>query len=110
MKLIENNRIVYFVVTQEMFNRTEANEADIDTFINYGLQIETAEIVMFFVELKDGIKISLRSIPPIAINNLAKEFGGNGHKNAAGTRLTNVSLDTMIPKLLESARRYLVHS
>jgi len=113
MKLVENNRIVYFVVTQEMFCRTETKEEDIDNFITYGLQIETAEIVILFVQLDDGIKISFRSIPPIPINNLAKEFGGNGHKNAAGVRLTNslhgdVSLETMIPKLLESAKKYLV--
>ena len=113
MKLVENNRIVYFVVTQEMFRRTETKEEDIDNFITYGLQIETAEIVMLFVQLNDGIKISFRSIVSIPINSLAKEFGGNGHKNAAGVRLTNslhgdTSLETMIPKLLESAKKYLL--
>jgi len=113
MKLVENNRIVYFVVTQEMFRLTETKEEDIDNFINYGLQIETAEIVMLFVQLNDGIKISFRSILPIPINSLAKEFGGNGHKNAAGVRLTNslygdVSLETMIPKILERAKKYLL--
>jgi phosphoesterase RecJ-like protein len=107
MKLIEKDRIVYFVVTQEMFYRTASNESDIDNFINYGLQIETAEIVMLFVELKDGFKVSFRSLPHIPINNLAKEFGGNGHKNAAGARLINVPIQTMLPKILESAKKYL---
>ena len=108
MKFLENNRIVYFVVTQEMFHRTGANEPDVENFINYGLQIKSAEIVIFFVELKDGVKISFRSLPPIPINNLAKEFGGNGHKNAAGARLTNLFLETILPKVLESAKKYLL--
>jgi phosphoesterase RecJ-like protein len=55
--------------------------------------------------LKDGIKLSFRSKGDIPINELAKEFGGNGHKNAAGARLYNVTVGEILPKILESAEK-----
>jgi bifunctional oligoribonuclease and PAP phosphatase NrnA len=107
MQLIENGKIVYFVVSQEMFDKTNTMEPDVENFINYGMQIETAEIVIFFVELKDGLKMSFRSRSHIAINELAKEFGGNGHKNAAGARLFNVTLNDILLQVLEKAKAFL---
>jgi bifunctional oligoribonuclease and PAP phosphatase NrnA len=107
MQIIEDGKIVYFVVKQEMFDKTNTMEPDVENFINYGMQIETAEIVIFFVELKDGLKMSFRSRNHIAVNELAKEFGGNGHKNAAGARLFNVTLADILPKAIEKAKTFL---
>lgn len=107
MTSIEDGRIIYFIVRQDMFERTKTMEPDVENFINYGLQIETAEIVIFFVELKDGIKMSFRSRNHIPINELAKEFGGNGHRNAAGARMFDVKLDDLLPKVIDKAKTFL---
>ncbi len=62
---------------------------------------------ILFNELKDGIKISFRSKGSIPINELAKEFGGNGHLNAAGARLHDAKLDETILLVIERAQKYL---
>ncbi len=51
------------------------------------MSVEGVAAGMLFLELPDGVKISFRSRGDIPINELAKEFGGNGHKNAAGARI-----------------------
>jgi nanoRNase/pAp phosphatase (c-di-AMP/oligoRNAs hydrolase) len=38
---------------------------------------------------------------------LAKEFGGNGHKNAAGARVSNVNLEELVTLVLKRAGRYI---
>jgi phosphoesterase RecJ-like protein len=51
--------------------------------------------------------MSLRSRGEIPINELAKEFGGNGHKNAAGARLHDMSLATLQTRVIQAAGKYL---
>jgi len=62
---------------------------------------------MLFIEHKDGFKVSLRSKGNIPVNELAKEFNGGGHTNAAGVRMHDSRLEEMFPKILERAEYYL---
>jgi phosphoesterase RecJ-like protein len=62
---------------------------------------------ILFLELQDGLKISFRSRGEIPINELAKEFGGNGHRNAAGARIESGSLNEVRPQVLKAAQKYL---
>jgi phosphoesterase RecJ-like protein len=59
-----------------------------------------------FSEIDNIIKVNFRSKGDIAINELAKEFGGNGHKNAAGARISNVKLDDVVHQVLKSAGKF----
>ena len=59
-----------------------------------------------FSETNGVVKISFRSKGDIWINELAKEFGGNGHKNAAGARIPNAKLDDIVSQVLEHAGSY----
>jgi len=61
---------------------------------------------ILFNELPNGVKISFRSKGDIPINELAKEFGGNGHMNAAGARLFDKKLEDIIPEVIEKAGKY----
>jgi phosphoesterase RecJ-like protein len=60
-----------------------------------------------FIELKNGFKVSFRSKGKIPVNELAAEFGGGGHTNAAGARFFTNDLTEMIPKILIKAEQYL---
>lgn len=51
------------------------------------------------------IKASLRSRSNFDVSKLAEEFGGGGHKQAAGFILTGVSLDEAEEQVLETARQ-----
>ena len=54
----------------------------------------------------DRVPITRPSKGVIPINELAKEFGGNGHLNAAGARLYKVSLHDVTRDVLEAAEKY----
>ena len=109
MESTAEGRIVHVHVTQHMLRLTGTSEVDTDNFTTFPMSVDGARIGILFLELPDGVKISFRSKGEIPINDLAKEFGGNGHKNAAGARLFNVALIDVQQRTLEAAYKYLSH-
>lgn len=107
IQLDDTKQIAYIIVTQEMLQKTNTNEDDVDGFVSYCLSIENVKIGILFYELNDGIKISFRSKGNIPVNKLAKEFGGGGHINASGTRLFDVSINDLKDKVVLKAQHYL---
>ncbi len=101
-----DGRLGFIVVTQKMLNDYGVEEWETDGFVQTILSIKGIRIAIFVLELKDGVKLSFRSKGDIPINELAKEFGGNGHKNAAGARLYSVTVEEILPKVLESAEKF----
>lgn len=101
-----DGRLGYIVVTQEMLKNYGVEEWETDGFVQSILKIAGVRVAIFILELKDGIKLSFRSKGEIPINELAKEFGGNGHKNAAGARLYNITLDEVINQVIQKAEKY----
>ncbi|MBM4176346.1 MAG: bifunctional oligoribonuclease/PAP phosphatase NrnA [Ignavibacteria bacterium] len=97
--------ISYMVITQEMLKSAEANEEDVDGFVNFCLSIKSAKIGILFFELADGVKASLRSRDTFPVSLLAEKFGGGGHINAAGIRFYDKQLDEVIPQLLQQTEK-----
>ncbi len=106
LKTEYNGKLAHITVTQENLRQTNTTEVDTDNFTVYPMNVAGVVAGILFLELKDGVKISFRSKGDIPINELAKEFGGNGHKNAAGARLYNCSLDEIRHKVLQAAGKY----
>jgi bifunctional oligoribonuclease and PAP phosphatase NrnA len=101
-----DGKVAYMVCTQKMFDATQTTEVETDNFTVYPMSIRGVVIGILINELQHGVKISFRSKGEIPINELAKEFGGNGHLNAAGARIFDKKLDEIIPLLVEKAGRY----
>ena len=107
MKTAYDGKLSYVVCTQKMFRETGTTEVETDNFTTYPMSIKGVVVGILFNELKNGVKISFRSKGSIPINQLAKEFGGNGHLNAAGARLFDVSLESIVTSVIEKAGKYL---
>ncbi len=107
LKTVHDGKVAYMFCTQKMFNDTKTTEVETDNFTIYPMSIQGVIIGILFNELHNGVKISFRSKGNIPINELAKEFGGNGHMNAAGARLFDIKLDDIIPKVIEKVNKYL---
>jgi len=101
--ITNSGKVSYMTITQKSLQNSGAVESDVDGFVNYALVTKGVGIGILFFELKDGLKISFRSKGKIPVNKLAEEFGGGGHLNASGTRLFNISLNEIMPKVLASA-------
>lgn len=107
LKVIGNGKISYMLITQKDFEEVDAIESDTDNIVEYSLSVENVVLGMLFIEHKDGFKLSLRSKGIIPVNELAKEFNGGGHTNAAGVRMHDSKLEDMLPKILERAEFYI---
>jgi len=107
LKVIGNGKISYMLITQKDFEEVDAIESDTENIVEYSLTVENVVLGMLFIEHKDGFKVSLRSKGNIPVNELAKEFNGGGHTNAAGVRMYDSGLEEMFPKILERAEFYL---
>jgi len=103
MQTTYDGKLAYAVCTQEMFRKTNTTIEDTDNFTDYPMSVGGVTVTILFNELTDGVKISFRSKGTIPINELAKEFGGNGHLNAAGARVYNVKLQDLIPSVISKA-------
>lgn len=106
MKTASDGKIAYVICTRDMFRNTGTTEVETDSFTVYPMSIRGVRVGILFNELVDGVKISFRSKGTIPINELAKEFGGNGHMNAAGARLFDVRLDDIISQVIGQAEKY----
>ena len=71
-------------VTQKDFTETGAETADTEDVINTLLTVAGSKLAALFVELNRMIKVSLRSRTDFDVRAVAEQFGGGGHRAAAG--------------------------
>lgn len=107
MKTAFDGKLAYLVCTQRMFRETGTTEIETDNFTTFPMGVRGVLVGILFNELPDGVKISFRSKGPIPVNELAKEFGGNGHLNASGARLFDAKIDEVVPDVIAKARKYI---
>ncbi|RPI18963.1 MAG: bifunctional oligoribonuclease/PAP phosphatase NrnA [Ignavibacteriae bacterium] len=104
-----DNRLIYAVMLQKEFDETGTTEYDTEGFSHHMMSIETVQIALIFTEGRNGIKVSFRSKGDIYVNELAKEFGGGGHKNAAGTWLAEKDMDNVCKRVISNAKKYIIN-
>ncbi len=79
-------QMVYTVITTEDLARVQAREEDLDGVVELLNTIPDAKFSMLLKQRGDEIKGSLRSEPDkgVDVSEIARTFGGGGHKLAAG--------------------------
>ncbi len=76
-------------VTREMFEETGSGSEYTDGMVNYPRAIAGVEVAFMVRETEGGLcKVSFRSRGRVNVAALAAEFGGGGHHNAAGCRMS----------------------
>ena len=82
-------RLAYTAALAEDFAVTGALPSDTEDIINLTLGIAGVEVAVIFVQLKSGsFKLSFRSrTAKVDCNEVARTFGGGGHKAAAGASI-----------------------
>ena len=83
-----DGRLVHTYVLKEDFSQTGALPSDTEDVINMTLAIAGAEMAVITIEQPEGgCKVSLRSRCAVDCSRIAEQFGGGGHKAAAGAFL-----------------------
>ncbi len=96
LHLTDHKRTAYFWVTRDMFANSGAKREDTEGLIDFARAIEGVLIAILFEEMEEPgkIRISLRSKhPDLDVNSIARHFGGGGHREAAGARITGLPKD-----------------
>lgn len=95
-RLSHNDQIAYFWLKKKDFARTGAETADSEGLIDHIRDIEPVVIACAFEEIEPELtRISLRSKNgKVNVNEIAAQFGGGGHKAAAGARIPGPPLAT----------------
>ena len=84
----QTGHIAWMRQTLEMQEQTHASEEDADGFVNYPLAVGEVEASALFKECAPGVyRTSLRSKGDVNVARIAEQFGGGGHRNAAGCTL-----------------------
>jgi phosphoesterase RecJ-like protein len=97
-------RLIHTWIRQEDFRATGAVASDTEDIINMTLTVGGTLVAIILVELATGgVKVSFRSRGQIDCSRLAEQFGGGGHKAAAGATL-NEPFDTAQAKVLDAVR------
>lgn len=80
-----DGKFAHTFVLKEDFASTGALPSDTEDVVNMALAIEGTEFAVILVEqLTGGFKVSFRSRSALDCNQIASQFGGGGHKAAAG--------------------------
>lgn len=99
-----SGRLMWTFVRQSDFAELGANTTDTEDAINTLLTVAGSEVAILFVELElEKTKVSLRSRSEFDVRALAEQFGGGGHRAAAGITIDE-PLDTVREKVLNASR------
>jgi phosphoesterase RecJ-like protein len=97
-------RLLWSAITLADLEETSAEPTDTEDVINRLLGVAGVEVAVLFVELgADEIKVSLRSRSDVDVRKVAEQFGGGGHRAAAGVRLPG-PLATAEARILAAVR------
>ncbi len=99
-----DGQLAHTCIVRDDYARTGALPSETEDLVNHLFEIRGTRFALIFVEqMGGGFKISLRSRSDIACNEIAKLFGGGGHKAAAGAFLEG-PLEAAREKVLEQVR------
>jgi phosphoesterase RecJ-like protein len=95
MQIDGTGRIAILYLDHNLAREAGGSYEDSDGLINMPLTVKEIQAVVFFKQSEgDEFRVSMRSKGGIDIGAVAKEFGGGGHKNAAGCTVTG-SVDVL---------------
>ena len=96
LQLHHNEQVGIVHVSSEMFEESGAGPGDVEGFINYPRSIKSVQVAAFLKETKKGfVGVSLRAKGSCDVAAIAAQFGGGGHKNAAGFRFADTTLEAV---------------
>lgn len=104
-KFFCDNKIGMIVFTQQDFKETSTYPDNTEGAINFIRDIEGVEVAVAITELesKNSFKVSIRTSDRVDASRITMIFGGGGHKNAAGCRISGFFEDVK-DKLIKACR------
>ena len=94
-----------YIIKEKDLLSCDASHRDVEGFTDFVRSIKGVQVSFMILEQKYDIRINLRSRGKYIINDVAKYFGGGGHKLAAGATISNKSCDDIENQILKLLKR-----
>jgi bifunctional oligoribonuclease and PAP phosphatase NrnA len=102
-----DGRVAYATITKEDLFRSGAIPQDSEDLVDYTVSMRGVELGLLFIEqLRGGAKVSIRTRSGVDCAALAAQFGGGGHKEAAGATI-NAPMAECVERVLQAVRKTL---
>jgi phosphoesterase RecJ-like protein len=97
--------VAWVTIPAALFARTGTTAEDAEDFVNYPRSLTETEVAILMRDAEPGcVKASFRASGNVDVSAIAAQFGGGGHRKAAGCTVAG-TLDTVQPKIIEAAER-----
>ncbi len=101
LEILGDGRLAIIRVTTDMLDSTGCALVDTENFINLPRSVTTVKVAVFLKEIgSDIVSVSLRAKDTCDVAAVASQFGGGGHRNAAGFRASQTTVDEVRDKIL----------
>ncbi|HEU5162727.1 MAG TPA: bifunctional oligoribonuclease/PAP phosphatase NrnA [Thermoanaerobaculia bacterium] len=84
LEFIAGGKIATMDLPRRFFAEAGAEAEDTEGIVNYGRTIDGVLVSALFKEVDGGTRVSMRAKPGADVQSVAAQFGGGGHKAAAG--------------------------
>lgn len=105
MQLAAGDRVCWSILDSRDFEMTGSGDEDTEGFVNELLGIRSVRISALLREHRPGrVRVSIRSRGTHDVAAVAREFGGGGHRNAAGCSFDATGEEAanfLIPRLIQ---------
>ncbi len=101
-----DDKLAYTYIKNEDFGETGATPEDTNGIVRQVISIDGVDVGVNFIEYEKGTwKISARGKGKVDLAALCQEFGGGGHKDAAGCSIKG-SLEEVITKFKNAFKKW----
>jgi phosphoesterase RecJ-like protein len=104
MELVADGHLAILQMDDSVLEACGCTANDTEGIINLPLTAREIQAVVFFKVADDGVRVSMRSKYDVDVRMVASDFGGGGHKNAAGFTVPGPLADVR-PRIVERLLR-----
>lgn len=102
MTTLADGQVIYTEVHLSDYAETGSTPPDTEDLINFPRSVEGTEVALMFIEQRGGgVKVSFRSRSKVDVDKIAEQFGGGGHRLAAGATVPG-TMDEVRRKVLDA--------
>lgn len=107
IKMVANGRVAWSYVSRDNLAETGALDSDTEGIVNYTRSIKGVFVGILFNEAPNNItRVSFRARDGYDISQIARKFGGGGHKAASGATIEK-PLNEAIQMVLDAVEQWM---
>lgn len=107
IQLIANGKVAWSFVSRENLSETGAIDSDTEGIVNYTRSIKGVLVGILFNEAPNDVtRVSFRARDGYDISQIARKFGGGGHKAASGATIEK-PLNEAIQMVLDAVEQWM---